>query len=831
MRPGGARGCRRDQEHAAWRRSSVLESWSSARITLGAPEAVRAGVGMESGESDERMSSVRIDGKEYWVGRHADHGVVVHARRWQEGLPSNRVCLLIVSERQIRAFDRESVRRAVKSQRSEPSAGDREDISSALRAVARTRPVSYRPRRALELLQTGTGIADATFRPGQEEAVRHVVEGRGRLLVVEKTGWGKSFVYFIATRLLRERGRGPALLVSPLLSLMRNQIEAARRMGVRAEMITSANSDDWPTVEAALDRDEVDILLIAPERFANEHFRNQVLAGIADRVSLLVIDECHCISDWGHDFRPDYQRIERAARNLPRNMRLLATTATANNRVMEDLRNVLGRDLKMQRGPLARPSLALQTLRLPRQSQRLAWLAEQLPALPGCGIIYTLTVRDAELVANWLQERGIEVKAYTGRMETEEREGLERDLIENRVKGLVATVALGMGFDKPDLGFVIHYQTPGSVVAYYQQVGRAGRALEKAYGVLLSGDEETDITEYFITTAFPTREEAEEVIGALMNAPEGLSHHQLQRQVNLPYRRIERTTKLLSLESPPPIVKDGARWQLTAADLKDSFWERVDRLTELRKKEQQQMQEYVRLERGHMEFLIRALDGDTEGIGSPGLPPLPTEVSPQRERDALAFLRHLDLPIQPRWRWPAGGLSHDGVEGSIPEEHRAETGKALCLWGDGGWGEMVRHGKQEDDRFADDLVAACGSLVERWGPTPVPQWVTCIPSRRNPRLVPDFAERLAGALGLPFRPVLVKTVDRPPQKEMENDVQQARNVDGSLAVSAPHLPPTPVLLVDDIVGSRWTITLAAWLLRVNGSGRVWPLALSSLGRS
>ncbi|MDE0081462.1 MAG: RecQ family ATP-dependent DNA helicase [Gammaproteobacteria bacterium] len=690
--------------------------------------------------------------------------------------------------------------------------------------------MSYRSSRALKLLRTGTGIADATFRPGQEEAVRHVVEGRGRLLVVERTGWGKSFVYFIATRLLREAGRGPALLVSPLLSLMRNQMAAATRMGVRAERITSDNRDDWPKVEAALDLDNVDILLIAPERFANEHFRNQVLAGIADSVSLLVIDECHCISDWGHDFRPDYQRIEREARNLPRNMRLLATTATANDRVMKDLRNVLGRNLTIQRGPLARPSLALQTILLPRQSQRLAWLAEQLPGLPGHGIIYTLTVRDAEQVADWLRSRGIDVMAYTGRMGTEEREELERDLLENRVKALVATVALGMGFDKPDLGFVVHYQTPGSAVAYYQQVGRAGRALEEAYGILLSGEEETDITDHFINTAFPTPEEAEQVIGALEKAPEGLSHYQLLRQVNLPSGRIERTTKLLSLESPAPIVKDGARWQLTPAKLKDSFWQRVERLAEVRMREQRQMQDYVRLEHGRMEFLIRALDGNLEGMEAPRLPPLPAEVRPQTERDALAFLRRLDLPIPPRSKWPAGGLSRDAVEGRIPEEHRAETGRALCLWGDGGWGEMVKHGKQEDGRFAAELVDAGASLVRRWGPNPRPEWVTCIPSRRNPRLVPEYAERLARALGLPFRPVLVKTEDRLPQKEMENAVHKARNVDGSLAVSAPRAPTTPVLLVDDIVGSRWTLTVGAWLLRKNGSGRVWPLALSTLGR-
>ena len=777
------------------------------------------------------MPDVRIDGKEYWAGRHPKLGVVVHTDRWQEGIRADSVRLLVVSELRMGTFERKIVRRGLDSQPLEVAAGDREDIRRALRAVARSRPVSYRPSRALELLRTGTGISDVSFRPGQEEAVRHVVEGRGRLLVVERTGWGKSFVYFIASRLLREAGRGPALLVSPLLSLMRNQIEAARRMGVRAEMITSANRDDWPKVEAALERDEVDILLIAPERFANEHFRDQVLAGIADRISLLVIDECHCISDWGHDFRPDYQLIERWARRLPRNARLLATTATANNRVTDDLREVLGPHLKVQRGPLERPSLTLQTIRMPQQSQRLGWLAEQLPRIRGHGVIYTLTVRDAELVADWLRSQRIDVEAYTGQMEAEERERLEQRLLRNRVKALVATVALGMGFDKPDLGFVIHYQTPGSVVAYYQQVGRAGRALERAYGVLLSGEEETDITGHFIGTAFPRPEEVERVITALERATEGLSRYELLRQVNLTSGRISRTTKLLSLESPPPIVKVGAKWRLTATDLRASFWERVERLTELRVKEQRQMQEYVRLQSGHMEFLIRALDGDTEGIGTPRLPPLPATVSPPAVRDALAFLRRLDLPIRPRLKWPTGGLLQAGVEGWIPDEHRAETGRALCLWGDGGWGEMVKRGKQEDERFADDLVAACASLVRRWGPNPPPQWVTSIPSLRNPHLVPDFTQRLARALGLPFHSVLVKTEDRLPQKEMENSVQQARNVDGSLAVSAPHVPSTSVLLVDDIVGSRWTFTVAASLLRKNGSGRVWPLALSSLGRS
>jgi len=689
--------------------------------------------------------------------------------------------------------------------------------------------VTFNLDRATELLRLGSGFPDASFREGQEDAIRHVVEGRGRLLVVQKTGWGKSFVYFIATKLLREAGAGPALLVSPLLALMRNQIAAAERMGVRAFTIHSDNQDQWADVEAAIRRDAVDILLISPERLANERFRDQVLASIAGRISLLVIDEAHCISDWGHDFRPHYRLLERIVRALPATVRLLATTATANNRVMDDLQKVLGPNLDVSRGDLNRPSLVLQTMRLPSQAERLAWLAAQVAALPGHGIIYTLTIRDAVRVAEWLQSRGLEVASYTGAT-GEGRAGLEQALLDNQVKALVATTALGMGFDKPDLAFVIHYQTPGSVVGYYQQVGRAGRGLDAAYGVLLSGQEETEITDYFIESAFPTREEARGVLEALEAAPEGLSIPELLPRVNLSRGRIEKTMDLLSLESPAPIVKQGTKWQLTAAPLSEAFWERAQRLTELRRDEQRQMQEYVSLPSGQMEFLIRALDGDPGTIGLPALPPLPVSTDPALVREAVAFLRRTNLPIEPRKRWPDGGLPRYGLRGNIPPALQAQPGKALCVWGDAGWGGLVRQGRYKDRRFADELVEACVRLVREWNLQPAPAWVACLPSLRRPDLVPDFAQRLAAALQLPLHRVLEKTEDRPEQRTLANSAQQARNVDGSLEICLEPLPAGPALLVDDLVDSRWTLTVATWLLRSHGAGEVFPLALALAGR-
>ena len=678
----------------------------------------------------------------------------------------------------------------------------------------------YDSRLSLDLLKRGTGRQDARFREGQEEAIRHLVEGRGRQLLVQKTGWGKSFVYFIATRLLREAGLGPTLLVSPLLALMRNQIAAAERMGVRAETINSDNQDEWDRVEKAARAGVVDILLISPERLANERFREQVLADIAARIALLVIDEAHCISDWGHDFRPHYRLIERTVRDLPPNLRLLATTATANARVMADLNAILGPDLLVLRGDLNRPSLSLQTIRMPGQAERLAWLAERLPSLPGSGIVYTLTVRDAGLVAAWLQSRGIEVAAYTG--ETGPHRGaLEQALLDNQVKALVATTALGMGFDKPDLAFVVHYQTPGSVVAYYQQVGRAGRALEAARGVLLSGGEDTEITSYFIGSAFPTRNEVEQVLAALEASDGGLTQRQIEAKVNVSASRIQKTLQLLSLESPAPVVKQGSAWQLTVASLSDAFWDRAERLTALRRDEQADMQTYVQLSSGHMAFLLRALDGDQQGISPPPLTPLPAACDPELVAEAVAFLRRSSLPLEPRRKWPPGTR--------IDPEHRAQPGRSLCVWNDAGWGRLVSRGKLLDGRFSNELVSACAALLREWRPDPPPAWVAAVPSLRHPHLVPDLARRLADALDLPFSDVLQKKGDRPEQKTMENSDGQARNVVGSLAVSEDAILPGPVLLVDDVVDSRWTFTVAAWELRRRGCGPVWPLALANAG--
>lgn len=682
---------------------------------------------------------------------------------------------------------------------------------------------------ALRALRQALGNPGAEFRDGQFEAISALVQRHARLMVVQRTGWGKSLVYFLATRFLRDQGAGCTLLISPLLSLMRNQIAAARNIGVKAETINSTNEADWPRVERGLHRNEFDVLLISPERLANDDFVDRCLLPIANRLGLFVVDEAHCISDWGHDFRPDYQRIVRILRALPRNIPVLATTATANDRVVRDVVEQLGPNLEVQRGPLTRASLSLQNIYLPSQAERMAWLANVLPDLPGSGIVYTLTVRDSERLAEWLKSRGIDAEPYHGAMETRQRETLENRLLSNEVKTLVATVALGMGFDKPDLGFVIHFQRPGSVVHYYQQVGRAGRAVDDAYGVLLNGEEDDAIADYFIRTAFPTPPDVDQLLAAMRAANGALTVPKLQQRANLSIGKIEKILKFLLLESPAPIQKTAAgyvlnpvRWQMPV--------ERIERITNLRRQEQERMKVYMASEDCLMQFLAEELnDPNAEPCGK--CASCTGELLPQGYPDDLAqaaveFLDRLENPVQPRKRWPAG-LSDPETKGNIAPEHQAQEGRALCRWGDPGLGVLVRRGKQQGQRFDDRLVDAAARLIRNhWRPDPAPTWLTCVPSRRHRTLVPDFALRLARRLGLPCVECIRKVRDTEPQKTRANSFQQAQNLLGAFAVDRAAVRPEPVLLVDDMVDSKWTFTVLTALLRKAGSGPVYPFALA-----
>jgi ATP-dependent DNA helicase RecQ len=609
---------------------------------------------------------------------------------------------------------------------------------------------------------------------------------------------------------------------------MRNQVRLAQRMGVKAETINSGNQSDWAGIDRRLGNDGCDVLLISPERLGSDRFLHSTMPALTRGIGLFVVDEAHCISDWGHDFRPDYRRIVRILQRLPANIPVLATTATANDRVIHDITAQLGPELATVRGSLARRSLRLQTVQLDDQAVRLAWLAAAVPRMPGSGIVYCLTQADTERVSRWLELNGNRAPAYHGGLDDQTRQRLEDDLLRNRVKALVATVALGMGFDKPDLGFVIHYQRPGSVIAYYQQIGRAGRAVDTAIAVLLNGREDDDIQDYFIRTAFPSVEEQNAVVRAI-EASDGLTVAALERSLNLSRGRILLCLKHLEIDGV--VAHVDSRYERTARRWVPDA-EHIYRVTEQRMAELRRMQQFVLGERCLMEFVQLELnDPDARPCGRcavcAGLL-LPNDPPRDLIVRATAFLRGSYHPIRQKTTWPRGLSTHLG-SGPIPTADQVETGIALSEFGDGIWGDLVSLGKYQHHRFDQKLVVAAAHLIRlRWEGSAGPEWITAVPSRRDrsSSLVPDFAARLAKELGLPFSMALTKERDAAQQKRMRNSTQQVLNVASTLRVNPQAIRPGRVLLVDDIVDSGWTLTVCGVLLRRAGSGLVLPFALA-----
>ena len=663
----------------------------------------------------------------------------------------------------------------------------------------------------------GDGV---TFHDQQFEAIEAVALHRHRALVVQRTGWGKSIVYFIATRLLRDQGAGPTIIVSPLLALMRDQIGAAKRLGLVAETINSSNNDDWERIESSLQRDEVDLLLISPERLNNPAFRERMLNQLTAAAGLLVVDEAHCISDWGHDFRPDYRRIAKVVRQMPPGVPVLCTTATANDRVIGDITGQLGSDMTVLRGPLDRESLSLGVLSIDSPSERLAWLAEWVRNAHGTGIVYCLTIADTERVSSWLNVQGIPAVAYSGATEPATRIEIEDQLKRNEVKVVAATSALGMGFDKPDLAFVVHFQSPDSPVAYYQQVGRAGRAIDHAEAILLVGTEDHDIWTYFLETSLPAQAHAEEVVEFLAESMEWHSLGEIEQRVNASRGRLAALLKVLEVEGAVEFHRSKYRRSLAPWSF-DA--ERIERVRTARLAEQQLMRDYSTTVTCRMQFIRAVLnDAVTDECGRcdncRGLA-LDPHVDREAIQSAIDFVRTRPVTIEPRRQWMGARA------GRIPADVQLRPGRALGYVSDPGWGRQLTDTKRAGQNVSNELVAAAASLVGSWMPgfagTVVP-----VPSNDPARmLVPDFARRLAAELGLPFSECVRKVRTTQLQNVMENSALQLRNVDGAFDLVGS-VPDGPILLVDDVADSRWTMTVVGEVLAKHGATEVIPFALA-----
>ncbi|HET8766868.1 MAG TPA: RecQ family ATP-dependent DNA helicase [Pedococcus sp.] len=691
--------------------------------------------------------------------------------------------------------------------------------------------------RATTVLRRLVGRDDADFRDGQLEAVLAIVERRQRVLVVQRTGWGKSAVYFVSTVLRREEGSGPTVIVSPLLALMRDQIAAAQRAGIRAVTMNSANAQEWGEVSAALARDEVDVLLVSPERLNNPRFRDEQLPDLARRCGLLVVDEAHCVSDWGHDFRPDYRRIRDLLQTLPAGTPVLATTATANARVVTDVVEQLGvggHDVLTLRGGLARDSLRLGVMRQTSPEQRLAWLLAHLDELPGSGIIYALTVSGAEDVAAALRDAGHEVRAYTGRTDPADREQLETMLRDNRVKALVATSALGMGFDKPDLGFVLHLGAPSSPVAYYQQVGRAGRATERADVLLLPGPEDKEVWAYFASASMPRQEQADAVLRALAESGRPLSTAALETIVDIRRTRLELLLKVLDVDGAVQRVSGG--WASTGQPWTYDA-ERYERVAQARIREQELMVAYERTDGCRMAFLQESLDdgsaapcGRCDGCAGPWFP---TEVPDTAVTTARGRLERAGVQLEPRAQWPTG-MDRLGVpvKGKIPVEESMQPGYAVARLTDLGWGQRLRELLRSPDAPVDPaLLRACVPILRDWGWQERPVAVAAVPSRTRPQLVESFGEGLAQMGRLEWLGPLQLVDGGPVGEAGGNSAFRLANVWERLALDTQQHRAVsgltgPVLLVDDLASSRWTLTVAAQVLRRAGARGVLPFVLA-----
>ena len=693
------------------------------------------------------------------------------------------------------------------------------------------------------MLRALVGRDDAVLRDDQWAAISALVEDHRRALVVQRTGWGKSAVYFVATALLRRRGAGPTLIVSPLLALMRNQVEAAQRAGITAHTINSANTEEWEAVEEALASSSVDVLLISPERLNNPDFRDRLLPPLAERIGMLVVDEAHCVSDWGHDFRPDYRRIRDALVQLRPDVPVLATTATANQRVVDDVADQLavgvdGRryDVLVQRGSLDRESLRLGVLRLDRPEDQLGWLVEHLGSLPGSGIIYTLTVAASHDVASLLRAAGYDVVAYSGQTDAAERLEIESALAGNRVKAVIATSALGMGFDKPDLGFVVHVGAPASPIAYYQQVGRAGRAVERADVLLLPGREDEAIWRYFGSLAFPDEDLVRQTLDVLAAAGRPLSTAALETRVPLRRARLEMMLKVLDVDGAVRRVQGG--WTASGRT-----WEydrqRYRRVEQARSDEQQAMRTYLAGGSCRMEQLRRDLDDtDAAPCGRCDVCAgawFPTEVAESAAATARAAIDRPGVELEPRSTWPTG-MPSLGVEvkGRIPADEQAATGRALARLSDVGWGTRLRDvvgPTAGDGPVTERVVAAVVAVLKEWTWDRRPVAVVAMPSRTRPQLVASLAERIATLGKLQPLGAMALAHGGPTGQRGGNSAHRLAAVWDRLVVPADVEAAMagvdgPVLLVDDLADSRWSLTVAARSLRRAGADEVLPLVLA-----
>lgn len=673
-------------------------------------------------------------------------------------------------------------------------------------------------KRAHEILVSLLGEG-ATFREGQYEAIEATMT-RPRTLVVQRTGWGKSLIYFICTRLMRERGRGATIVVSPLLILMKNQLESATRLGLRCEVLNKTTVERQGEIMTSLKKNELDLVLVTPETLFKEDIREEFKK--VD-IGLFVVDEAHCISDWGHDFRPEYCRLREVIRELSTDTPLLATTATANNRVIEDLCEQLGDEVYISRGPLTRESLSIRLLHMPSRAERYGWILENINKLNGSGIIYCLTRRDCDYLADFLTKNGVSAVAYYSDPDRDEINAeAERKFENNEIKAIVATIKLGMGYDKGDVSFIIHYQMPSGIVSYYQQIGRAGRSIPNADVFLMYGKEDMTIIDYFIDTIFPLKEDVDAIM-ALCKSEERVKARKIERELNISKRRIERTLEYLLANDI--ITLDRHAYSLTGKELSYDR-EKYDAIEAQRRAEAEQMRALATHKGCYSKYIVNCLDDfSAEDCGKCGFCnpkyQISDTVSLEFKEKASHYINRLVLEITPRKMW---AVSEQMPSSKI--EFVNQEGICLCEYSEVGYGELVRRAIEGDTYFPPELLGKSAELLLPLIKDKEITHLAYVPSKRSDR-VAEFASRLAKRCAIELICPL-EAKDAPRQCEMENGAHKCENALNAFLVKTEHLPEK-IILLDDTVDSKWTLTVCGYKLMEKGATEVYPFVLAHKG--
>lgn len=676
--------------------------------------------------------------------------------------------------------------------------------------------------KANEILRNAYGDG-AQFRDGQEDAIVSVVNKR-KTLVVQKTGWGKSIVYFIATKILRENGSGPSVIISPLLALMKNQVDSAKLVGINAVTINSDNKNDWEDIYSNLN--SYDALIISPERLSNEEFMEHLVE--IRNIQLFVVDEAHSISDWGHDFRPDYQRIVKLLDNFPANIAILGTTATANDRVIADIRSQIGSDLNIVRGNLIRENLAIQINPSQNREERLAWLVQSLTfdeyLSNGQGIIYCLTQRDCEVVAEFLQKHSINAVSYHSGLDSQVQQQRIEDFDSGKIKILVATIKLGMGYDKSDIRFVIHYQLPSNLIAYYQQIGRAGRDGKKSYAIVLHGREDEEILDFFIESAQAKPELLDEILNCTLY---GAKLSDILSKINVKHSKLTEALKYLIVNDY--IYKDHSVYRRNPSRAFNSENEKAKQkaLNDIRRKELDQLKQYLNISTCLMKFVANELDAPDKNencnicMNCTGRYLVPVEVDSIHLQLATEYLKNKHGKILPRKQW--------GTSGNIPINEQYQEGWVLTDDYYSEMGELVKKGKYNDNQFSNELVKMSKEYLKDKVTTNYIDTIVPVPSLRRPNLVPDFARTLSESLGIPFLNSVSKIKTGEEQKALLNGAQQQENIRTTISVNPAEIVGKRILLVDDMVDSRWSFTVISSELLKAGASAVYPFALVKTG--